>query len=389
MAAKRWTDEEIEYLEENYGKIPAKEIAKKLGRGKAGVYSKAEALELDGNRGHWAGDKRVGAWTDEEVEFLVDHYLELGAEECARQLGRTVAAVHGKVRQTDGGRPSIGPKVEWTEKELEFLRENYQTMAIDDLVQKLGRTKQAIYARGQMLGMQRYIDPAPFFETWTEESAYVVGFFAADGWVSKRGPESVRIGFGQKDDDILFSIKEAIGVGDVYVRQTGMHRYYIQSVAVYERLCEIFGADVQRKCHTLQWPDIPDEYARHFIRGAVDGDGSWHRRKQDDLWSFQYATSSEVFALALKREVERLTGISLNLGLNKINVWHVRCVGIKAVCLSDWLYRDATIALERKAALAQKMTKSAGICQSPSLTPKMRALFPHILSRYEVVEVGQ
>jgi hypothetical protein len=328
----------------------------------------------------------VGAWTKDEVKFLQANYLTLGAEECARQLGRTKAAVHGKIRKVGGGRPSIGPKVEWTEEEMSFLRENYQTMSWEEMAQKLGRTEMAIQVRASMLGMQRYRDPYEFFETWTEESAYVVGFFAADGWVNKRGPESIRIGFSQKDADILYAIKDRLGTGQVYVHGRGMHRYYVQSVKAYERLCVIFEQDVCNKSHTLQWPNIPDEYVHHFIRGAVDGDGSFFVNNGDGLWRFAYATSSQLFIDGLSDTIERMTGIQMSVGLNKINVWHARVAGIKAVCLAGWLYRDASIALERKAALAQQMMESTGTAYGWTLTSKMREAFPHILERYKVVE---
>jgi hypothetical protein len=381
MAGRTWTQAEIDYLKEWYGKKSAEQIAEDLGRTKSSVQTKARepALDLSDDRGR-------KLWTEEEVEFLKQNYLALGADQCAKQLGRSVSSVHGKILKVGGGRPSIGPKVEWSEQELDFLRENYQKMSWEELVQHLGRTEQAIQVRASMLGMQRYVDPYKFFETWTEQSAYVIGFFAADGWISKRGPESIRIGFGQKDRDVLDSIRDAIGVGEVYPKSNGMHRYYIQSVRVYERLCDIFGNDVHGKSHTLQWPNIPDEYVRHFLRGSVDGDGSLFRNNQDHLWRFDYTTSSKSFIDSVVDVVEQMTGVHLNPGINKINVWHARTSGIKAVCLADWLYRDAAIALKRKAEFAQRMMEHRGMAYAWNLTPKMRETFPHILERYEIVE---
>jgi len=383
MAGRKWTDEEVEYLKEHYGDDGAEGIAHVLNRTKSSVQTKARELDL-------TDDQARGLWTEDDEAFLRENYLELGAEECARRLGRSKASVHGKIRKIGGGRPSIGPKVEWTEQELDFLRDNYHQLTWEEMVEQLGRTEQAIQVRASMLGLQRYVDPYTFFETWTEQSAYVVGFFAADGWVSKRGPESIRIGFGQKDADVLYSIRDAVGVGDVYAKRNRMHRYYIQSTRTYERLCEIFGMDVCKKSHTIRWPDIPDAYVRHFLRGAVDGDGSWFKRSQDGLFEFSYTTSSKAFVDALVETVFLLTGIHLNASLNKISVWHARCVGIKAVCLADWLYRDATIALKRKSDIAHEMMESTGLAQPYSITPKMREMFPHILERYQIVEsVGQ
>jgi len=379
MAGRKWTEEELNYLRSQYGTMSAQGIADEIGRTKSSVQTKARELDL-------TDEQASGLWSDEDIAFLRENYLKLGADECARQLGRSVASVHGKIRKVGGGRPSIGPKVEWSDAELDFLRENYNLLSWEDLSEQLGRTEQAIQVRASMLGLQRYVDPYPFFEQWSEESAYIVGFFAADGWAVKRGPESVRIGFAQKDPDILYTIRDTLNTGEVYKAKRGMHRYYFQSVRTYEWMCRLFGRDVSRKCHTLQWPSVPDAYIRHFMRGAVDGDGSLFRRKQDGLWDFAYTTSSEEFIRAFSEKVLDKTGIELNLTLNKINVWHARSAGIKAVCLSDWLYRDAAIALERKAWIAREMMNSSGICYGWNLTPKMREMFPHILERYEIVE---
>ena len=41
------------------------------------------------------------AWTDAEVDFLVENYMVLGAKECAKQLGRSDSAVWQKVMSPD------------------------------------------------------------------------------------------------------------------------------------------------------------------------------------------------------------------------------------------------------------------------------------------------
>jgi hypothetical protein len=375
MAGKKWTEAELAYLNNQYGKQDAEDIARAMGRTKSSVQTKAAELGLK--------DERV-LWSDEDVVFLRENYLTLGADEVARRLGKTVGAVHGKIRKVGGGRPSIGPRVEWTEAEDEFLRENYQGLTIDELEQHLGRTKGAIYARAQLLDVVRYVDPFPFFETWTEQSAYVVGLFAADGWVSKRGPESIRIAFDVKEPDILYALQEAIGSGRMGRKASGMYSYYIQSTKVYEWLCNLFGRDVCRKSKTLQWPNVPTEFMRHFIRGAMDGDGALFKTR-DNLWSISYASGSEGFVYGMEKAIFDHTGIVMNTGLNKIHVWHTRCTGIKAVCLADWLYRDATIALERKAWIAREMMQTRGTAHKGSITDKMREMFPHIISGYRLL----
>ncbi len=377
MAGKRWTQEQVEYLKKWHGIKSPQEIADAIGRKKQSVNDKVCQLQLP--------SARQDVWSEAELEFLREHYLELGAEECGVRLGRTKNAVHGKARQLRCGRAPIGPRRDWTEEEDQFMRENYQRLSWEELVEHLGRTKGAITQRSNFLGIKKYVDPYPFFEEWTEESAYAIGFWAADGWINKRGDESIRIGFGQKDHDILYALRDTIGAGRISIKTSGMGHYYIQSVKIYERLCEIFGRDVCGKSHTLTWPDIPDEYVRHFLRGAVDGDGALWKRKQDGLWEFSYTSSSKEFVDMLVFYIGELTGIKITTTDQKQGVWHSRCVGIKAVCIADWLYRDSSIALERKAWIAREMMGTHGQCRASSLTPKMREMFPHIIKQYRVI----
>ena len=371
---KRWTVAEEEFLKKEYGKKQAEDVARELGRSKSSVCSHAAGMGLDG---------RPNRWTKEEEDFLRDNYLEMGADAVAEKLGRTASAIHTKIREVGGGRESIGPRVDWDDTEIEFLRENYQEMSWELLEEKLGRTKQAISARAQIIGIKKYIDPYPFFEEWTEESAYAIGFFAADGWVLKRGPESIRVGFSQKDPDIIYALRETIGAGRISTKSNGMHEYYIQSIRIYRRLCEIFGHDVHRKSRTLQWPTVPDKYVRHFMRGAFDGDGSIFKQA-DKWWAMTYTTSSEEFAHSWASTLLRLTGIEMGIGINKIGVYHARCVGIKAVCLAAWLYGDQHIALGRKNKLAHEAVLHSGIAREYSITERMHGMFPEIMERYEI-----
>lgn len=374
MKLRRWTKGEVQNLEKWYGAIDLEEISKRLSRSKSAIRTKASDLKIVAGRNEWSQN---------EVDFLRENYLELGARAVAEELGRSIAAVHTRIRMVGGGRPSIGPKVEWDEKSLRYLRDNYQTQTYEEIGEAINRTPMAVQTRGSILGLKRYVDPFPFFETWTEESAYVVGFWAADGWASKRGPESIRIGFVQKDPDIIYKIAEVVGGStNVVLKGSGMYQCYFHSVKTYEWLCEIFGHDVCQKSHTLQWPKIPDKYIRHFLRGAYDGDGSLMWRK-DNLWETSYTTSSKEFIYALAENIYRLTGITIGVGLNKMDAYHARCVGIKAICLIDWLYRDNNIALERKEQRAIRAMETSGGFWDYSVTPKMREMFPHIISRYE------
>ena len=75
----------------------------------------------------------------------------------------------------------------WTEKELEFLKNNYKNMTHTELSEYLGRTKSAIANKQHQLGLvneSKYKYNKQYFRNIdTSEKAYWLGFIYADGYV--------------------------------------------------------------------------------------------------------------------------------------------------------------------------------------------------------------
>ena len=123
-----------------------------------------------------------------------------------------------------------------------------------------------------------------FFEIInTEEKAYILGFFYADGANCELNGELIGISFTQleQDVDILEKIKTAMKADYNFyscVQKTNgkvKYKFSINSKKLSERLSEL-GAS-PRKSLTLKFPnkDIfkSEDLIRHFIRGYFDGDG--------------------------------------------------------------------------------------------------------------------
>ncbi len=109
--------------------------------------------------------------------------------------------------------------------------------------------------------------------------AYVLGFFAADGYitVNKRGGQFWCIQISDKK--LLESIKKALrSEHKISVRlsskigESTKYRIQIGSKEMCDDLREIgFG---ERKTKYLKIPRIPLKYTPHFVRGYFDGDGN-------------------------------------------------------------------------------------------------------------------
>ena len=233
------------------------------------------------------------------------------------------------------------------------------------------------------MGNRKTVNHA-FFDGWSEEMAWLLGFFAADGCV-KYSRETYVISFKQKERYIIKRIKAILGSAHSIVIQKDDHapRYELSytSEHTYLRLCELFGCDVRAKSMTLLFPkNIPAEYGRHFIRGCIDGDGSlfWHSTGNPYV---KFLSGSEHFAKGLRDYIQNATGIIGNLRKEKV-CWVVQCSGIRAKAFSSWLYNDAQISLDRKRRLANEFYE--WIPQhywKKSVTDKIREMFPWLTSK--------
>ena len=83
-----WKEREIEYLKENWGKKKTQEIAEDLGRTYQSIYNKARKLGLGSNRAH-----HHRPWTEEEEEFLAENWGMFSMEHIAKKLNRTPHAI--------------------------------------------------------------------------------------------------------------------------------------------------------------------------------------------------------------------------------------------------------------------------------------------------------
>lgn len=111
-------------------------------------------------------------------------------------------------------------------------------------------------------------------------AAYWAGFIAADGNI-KKDSQTLRIGLGALDAGHLEQFLKHIGSNHPIRRTTRRYPSRTTECATVEIGSKSFAKDlgaigiVPAKTFCFDWPDLPDEAARHFLRGYFDGDGSW------------------------------------------------------------------------------------------------------------------
>jgi intein-encoded DNA endonuclease-like protein len=118
-----------------------------------------------------------------------------------------------------------------------------------------------------------------FFKVWTPSMAYVLGFFAADGYitVNKRGGQFWCIQI--TDKELLESIRKAIEAEHkISIRlpkklgENIIYRLQIGSIEMCNYLRRL--GFLERKTKNLVIPNVPKEYFSDFVRGYFDGDGN-------------------------------------------------------------------------------------------------------------------
>ncbi|WP_157627242.1 hypothetical protein [Variovorax boronicumulans] len=136
-----WSAEEKALLMDMSGQLRSEDVAHLLGRTKASVRSMHNSLARQA-----PGHEAPRRWTAEERDFLAMNHLVLTNRQIANRLDRTRAAVRTmivKLRLVD---PSDLPR-RWTEAEDTYLLWAWQTDAVSDIVEALGRTAEAVYYR--------------------------------------------------------------------------------------------------------------------------------------------------------------------------------------------------------------------------------------------------
>lgn len=117
-----------------------------------------------------------------------------------------------------------------------------------------------------------------FFKKWTAEMAYVLGFFAADGYmtVNKRGGHFWNIQI--TDEKLLNSIKKCIGSDHKISKRTmkGNEKpLYRLQVGSKEMFNDLYALGMrQDKTKSLAIPKIQKLHLGDFVRGYFDGDGN-------------------------------------------------------------------------------------------------------------------
>jgi hypothetical protein len=207
-------------------------------------------------------------------EVLKENYCKLGPLVCAEMLGITYRACVLRAYRLGIGNRRGARRSEIASHVMEW----YSKKTAKECSEYLGISEQRVRSVASNLGVvgrrakTRYSKSvnAEFFDTWTPESAYILGFIYADGSMSRD-----KISLFQNEIEHLNRIKNIMGIRPC-VKKHGKRCHVISFNCCYlaDRLRGI-GIRERKSFGSMVYPcGLPDSLYCHFFRGFFDGDGS-------------------------------------------------------------------------------------------------------------------
>jgi len=93
---------------------------------------------------------RAGKWTEQDLDFLRENYRKVSNQVIAEELGKTESAIKAKA-----GVLGLYQSRKWTPEQLRLLNENYADIQTGELANLIGRDIDSIYKKATKLGIKK------------------------------------------------------------------------------------------------------------------------------------------------------------------------------------------------------------------------------------------
>lgn len=280
--------------------------------------------------------KKLKRWTNEEIEFLKNNFATMMHKDIAIALGRTEGAIRAKCFDLN----LYKKEYPWTQEELDYLLNNYKTKTYREIGVELGRSLDAVRSKAALLNLnkERYHCDYDYFKVIdTEEKAYWLGFIFADGWTYlSRSTEAGCLGIELQKGDVghLRKFNKSIHGNYKITFRTrenttdvapGIHDMCAIRIFSREMTDDLIEKGVvPNKSLVKEFPtDIPEDLIRHFIRGYFDGNGCVSAGKDKDkrinALHFSFHSGSLNFITSIKNILARYNIFSSDIAPTVFN----------------------------------------------------------------------
>lgn len=160
---KVYSNDELEYIKNNWGIIPVTDIARNLGVSRMMIQLQADKMNLPK-----LGNNPYKKWTPEEIEKLNDLASKKSITELAKYFNTTNSAIttvayKNRIYLKDD-------KIHWTDEDNETLKKLAKSLDLSELAIKMNKSTSAIRLQATRQNI-RLIPDKKFIESvWTEEN---------------------------------------------------------------------------------------------------------------------------------------------------------------------------------------------------------------------------
>lgn len=318
-------------------------------------------------------------WTKEEDAIILKYGTTMNRTEMQERYFpyRSLSSVQNRCNQlkVSRSRELINETQQaWNDEDIQFLKDNLQTMTNRQIGEKINRTRSAVQNKINELGLKRddkyNFNHKAFSEVNNQDVAYWLGFIYADGFVYINKNRSCELGIeiAKRDYEHLKKFNKFLN-GNLNVKYRKRYNYddtnrYSEyaNIRLYSKQIVIdlqkYGI-VQNKTYVsnenvLQY--IPNEFKMDFIRGFLDGDG-WIRkdRKRFGMCGVNLNLLKGIQQYLSELEIDSRISV-ISKSDKKINIrgreynsnLDVFKLEIKSKNFGELLYHNATTYLDRK-----------------------------------------
>lgn len=273
-------------------------------------------------------------------EIIKENFGKLTYDQIGKMINKSGRMVRYISRKKLGLRILKNNQI-WSDKEIKILKENYiSNPNIYDLLPN--RTKQSIWYKAFSLGLKsegkgEFKGNIFFFDTWTNNMAYILGLICADGNLFKN-----ILTITQKNKEFLEKIANIMGFKDLPIRtnKLGVSNLVIRNQILIDSLKKLNL--VEKKSLTLGKIPVPKKFMESFILGYIDGDGcicSVYDKRRKKFYLEVSMLGSYNFLNWIQAEINYLTKIPNRKVTNtNTKIKRIRYGSEHSIKLCNWLY---------------------------------------------------
>jgi hypothetical protein len=251
---------------------------------------------------------------------------------------------------------SMSSKISKDKKDeyVKFIRENFSNFSQREIARKLGIGKTSVNRWSEEIGLKfhKHTVNESFFDNLNEESSYILGLIFADGNVTydPKKHYCLTITASEKDAHHLEKIRKLLSSSKplLYATKTKSYRLIVNNKHIIKRLMSL--GVIPRKSLIVEFPNIPKEQIRHFIRGVIDGDGTvrYLQRKRSPYFEISLCSGSLKFCEGFVKTIKEEVGIDANIRKIGDHCYSIQYSCNRGKLLAKYIYSDSAIFLNRK-----------------------------------------